>query len=211
MNNLNNKIYENLELLPLDLHGWHGDSKVFMELIKETRPEIIVEIGTWKGQSAINMANCCKTLGLSTKIYCIDTWLGSLEFWYNNNNLAELDLRLKNGYPQIYYQFLSNVVHKGFQDTIIPVPLPSTIGLELLKKLNVKPKLIYIDGSHEYHDTLIDVEMSSNILANDGVMFGDDYFQTIYGVKKAVDMFSNLNGIDIETRENNFWIIRNEE
>jgi len=211
MNSLNNKIYENLELLPLDLQGWNGNSNVFMELIQETRPEIIVEIGTWKGQSAINMANCCKSLGLQTKIYCIDTWLGALEFWHGLNETPERDLMLKNGYPQIYYQFLSNVVHSNCQDMIIPVPLPSILGIKLLNKLGIKAGLIYIDGSHEYEDVVLDIAVSNDLISKTkAVIFGDDY-RTFRGVLIAVNKIQYMANKTLEIRENNFWILRNED
>lgn len=212
MNLLNNKIYENLDILPLDLQGWNGDKPIFKELITETRPKVIVEVGTWKGQSAINMGKICKELGLNTKIYCIDTWLGSLEFWHGLNDTKERDLMLKNGYPNIYYQFLSNVVHSGLQDVIIPVPLPSSIGIKLLAKLGITADLIYIDGSHDFNDVYIDIEQT-NMFLNNGksVLFGDDYI-TFKEVERAVLIIAKHFGSSkhLEIKDN-FWILRNKE
>jgi len=211
MNILNNNIYENLDLLPLDLQGWNGDKPIFKELINEVRPTTIVEIGTWKGQSAINMGKICKELGLQTKIYCIDTWLGSLEFWHGLNDTKERDLMLKNGYPNVYYQFLSNVVHSGLQDVIIPVPLPSSIGIKLLYQLNIKPELIYIDGSHDYNDVTNDLESVYKYLVyKDDIVFGDDY-KTFSDVKIAVDNFNTDYFVIDREFKDNFWIFRNKE
>lgn len=205
MNLLNNKIYENLDILPLDMQGWNGDKPIFRELINEVKPTTIVEIGTWKGQSAINMGKICKELGLNTKIYCIDTWLGSLEFWYGLNDTKERDLMLKNGYPNIYYQFLSNVVHNSLQDVIIPVPLPSSIGIKLLAKLGIKADLIYIDGSHDYEDVLSDIMLSEKILNIHGKMFGDDYYNWV-DVRRAVNTYVNHRNGTLRIVDNNYWV-----
>src|SRR5262245_35034777 len=94
---------------PIDLQGWNSDLPTFKRLLAEVRPTLIVEVGTWKGASAIHLARICDELKLAeTKIICVDTWLGALEFW--TNHLPGIDryaaLNIVNGYPQVYYQFL---------------------------------------------------------------------------------------------------------
>lgn len=186
-------IYEGLELLPHDLQGWNSTHEVFRQLIEEIRPETIIEVGTWKGASAIHMAKICKELGLNTKIYCVDTWLGAEEFW--TNPTKERDLLPKNGYPQIYYQFLSNVVHEGVQDMIIPIPTTSLIGA----KITPNADLIYIDASHSFRDVVLDIEAYKDKAP---VIFGDDYGNTVFEVKEAVDAVLP----DAEVIDNWFWV-----
>src|SRR4051812_30139699 len=128
MNNINQNIYEGFSPLPEDLQGWNSQHPIFEHLIRDIKPKTIIEVGTWKGASAIHMGLLCKANHLQTKIYCVDTWLGSVEFWTRLNDTPERDLMLRHGYPQIYYQFLSNVVHNNLQDVIIPVPMPSTVA-----------------------------------------------------------------------------------
>jgi len=123
MNTIDKHIYENLNLLPEDLQGWNGHAPIFKEFIEKIKPTHIIEVGTWKGMSAINMAKTVKDLSLDTKITCVDTWLGALEFWSKNSQTPDRNLLLKNGYPQIYYQFLSNVVHNKVEDIITPFPI----------------------------------------------------------------------------------------
>ena len=192
---------------PLDINGWNGNSNIFKYLIELKKPKIIVEVGTWKGQSALNMANAVKKLNLESKIYCIDTWLGAEEFWTWLKNTPERNLLFKNGYPQIYYQFLSNVFHTKNQDIIIPIPTTSHIGSKILKHYNIKPDLIYIDGSHDYDDVLVDLNDYHKLLNDNGVIFGDDYF-AFDGVKNAVNCYCNTNNIRYELLENNFWMIK---
>jgi hypothetical protein len=97
---MNLELYNGLPYFSKDLSGWGGTHFIFEELISKTNPNIIIEIGTWKGQSALHMANIVRNKNLSCKIYCVDTWLGT-------NDLPISELLPKNGYSQIYYQFLN--------------------------------------------------------------------------------------------------------
>ena len=175
-----------------------------MKLIDEIRPSIIFEVGTWLGASAINMAHHAKSISLDIKIYCVDTWLGAEEFWTTGKNDAERNLKIKNGYPQIYFDFLSNVIEHGMQDIIVPIPNTSHIGSIILSHYRLMADLIYIDGSHEYVDVKNDIQDYIPLLNPGGIMFGDDMI-TWKDVGKAVE---DSLGKDIEIYQNNFWIFR---
>jgi len=206
MNEIGKNVYDNLSIMPFDLQGWGGNNPIFEKLITRIKPSSIIEVGTWKGQSAINMANIVKAQGLNCKIYCVDTWLGSLEFWDWLNHTPERDLLLKNGYPQVYYQFLSNVVHCNHQDIIVPVPLPSNLAAKLLKKMEVTADLIYIDASHEEDDVYADICSYKNLLSENGVLFGDDYGW--YSVKCAVDRYQQQTNCGIEILDTQWMLTK---
>jgi predicted O-methyltransferase YrrM len=196
---------------PQDLRGWNGDRRTFKELIDEIDPKIIIEIGSWKGQSTVTMAKACKP---DVKIYCIDTWLGSHEFRTNKKLYGgEFDLMELHGYPQVYYQFLSNIVHNGVLDKIEVVPATSENAAPHMPIAD----LIYVDGQHTYKGVKEDLENFWPKLREGGIMFGDDYVEPTEkrvednfqaGVKKAVNEFAGMNNLKVEVRENNFWIIR---
>ena len=196
MNTIGNNIYENLKLLPEDLQGWNGNDPIFGELIKEINPSVIIEVGSWKGQSAVTMGKAIQEQNLNTILYCVDTWLGAVEFWDQFADTPERDLMLVNGYPQIYYQFLSNVVHNNLQDVIIPFPNTSKTGAEYFKRRHIRADLIYIDASHEYNDVLEDITLYWDILNNGGILFGDDY-STWTGVRDAVNKFVGDNNLTL--------------
>lgn len=206
MNIIDKSIYENLELLPEDLSGWNGDSDTFNVLIERIKPSVIIEVGTWKGLSAINMGKFVQKLDLSTKIYCVDTWLGAIEFWDHYAHTEERNLMLKNGYPNVYYQFLSNVVHNKLEDVIIPFPNTSENGFRFFQRKNITANLIYIDASHEEEDVYKDINNYYNLLDNNGVIFGDDYSDWV-GVRNAVNRFAYENNLKVFVVENNYWII----
>jgi len=174
---------------PMDAAGWGSDSPAFAELIERTRPALIIEVGTWKGGSALEMAAQLDRLGLGkSKILCVDTWLGALEMWGDHSDKERYGaLELKHGYPQVYYQFLANVCHKQATARIIPFPLPSITAAQWLSMRSVRAELIYLDGSHEEEDVYADLSDYWDLLAAPGILFGDDYDWT--GVKMAVDRF----------------------
>lgn len=203
MNLINNNIY--IDIKPSgnqQVPGWHSDSTIFRELIERTKPKTIIEVGTWLGASAINMAKITKELKLDTKIYCVDTWLGAEEFWTRLNNTSERNLKLKNGYPQVYFDFLSNVVEHNVQDVIIPIPNTSYVGSFILKHYNIQAELIYIDGSHEYVDVKTDIISYKELLKPEGIMFGDDIAH-FAGVKQAVD---EVLKDEAQTVQTDFWV-----
>lgn len=208
MNKIGDKIFENF-IPPFNKNdsGWNGSKQFIKDIVREIRPSTIIEVGTWRGLSAINMCFVIREEKLNCKIYCVDTWLGSLDFWYNPISFDQYDLALKNGYPQVYYQFLSNIVYHGFQDLIIPVPVVSTIGAKLLNKINVEAELIYIDGSHETEDVYNDIKAYWPLLKQGGVMFGDD-FGGLESVRKAVYQYSGDTQTVFWSSDDGFWYMK---
>jgi Methyltransferase domain len=203
MNKIGSEIYEGIKPSGnKQVFGWNSYSDIFRNLVVETRPSVVVEVGTWLGASAIHMAKVVKELSLGTKIYCVDTWLGAQEFWTWGSGTQERNLRLRNGYPQVYYDFLGNVVEHGVQDIIVPVPNTSYIGSMILGSMGVEADLIYVDASHEYVDVKSDIASYSRLLKRNGIMFGDDMNDHWPGVKRAViESF----GTDFDVYQNNFW------
>lgn len=191
----------------LDIQGWNCDSAIFPEIIKEVKPKLIVEVGTWKGASAIHMASLVKALNLDTKIVCVDTWLGALEMWTDREDKDRyLSLNLKNGYPTVYYQFLYNVIEAGYGDIIIPFPQTSLIASRYFRDRNIMPDLVYIDASHDDTDVFMDLTSYWDILKVGGIIFGDDYY-TWQGVRNAVDRFNLYYKYNFEV-QGNHWILR---
>lgn len=205
---------DNFEPLPMDLSGWNGASVVFRNLIAKVRPEVIVEVGSWKGQSTVNMAQACKELELNTKIYCVDTWLGSIEFREHEKTYgSKWDRMLKHGYPQVYYQFLSNMIHAGVIDMIEPVPNTSKDGAAFVPMAD----LIYIDADHTYEGVKQDLISYWPKVKDGGIIFGDDYTLRAENAResdgyrpevyRAVDEFVAEKGLNLTVLENNFWLI----
>jgi acetyltransferase-like isoleucine patch superfamily enzyme len=174
---------------PEDMQGWGSQDPMFREAICRLRPAMIVEVGTWKGASAIHMADVCAEIGLQSEIVCIDTWLGNWQHWSRTEGIgSRTDLQMVNGFPTLYYQFLSNVISKGHQNTITPLPLTGVAAAKLFAAYKLRPNLIYIDGDHEYESVIGDLRGWLALMDPGGVLLGDDY--DFPGVKQAVDEMS---------------------
>jgi predicted O-methyltransferase YrrM len=177
------------EEYPSDLQGWGSDDSIFRQIIEISRPQVIVEVGTWKGASALHMADIVKELGLNTKIICVDTWLGSPEHFLAKQPGWRESLLLKNGFPRLYFTFLSNVIRAGHQDCIIPLANTSDNAAVILKELGVYADMIYIDAAHEEDPAYKDFQNFWDILTCDGVLLGDDYMSW-EGVTRAAHRFA---------------------
>jgi hypothetical protein len=176
---------------------------IYEHFIKMLKPSLILEIGSYLGYSAVQMAKEVKRLELkNTKIICIDTWLGSVDYYFYNRDPKSVqgrkDFGYENGYPTLYHKFLSNVIESEMQDVIRPFPFPSTIAAKILKKvlveeLKIQPEIIFVDGCHEEYDVFFDCFYYYDILKEGGVMWGDDW--TWESVRNGVMRFVNDNGL----------------
>jgi hypothetical protein len=181
----------------LDQAGWGSSSAAFAEIIRDIRPGLIIEVGSWKGASAIEMAEVVEGEKLDTKILCIDTWLGALEFRLDQNDPERfLALECEHGYPRVYYRFLANVCHAKHQQRIIPFPLDSATAALWLMTHGIKADLIYIDGSHEEETVYNDLLDYREVLSSRGRMFGDDWDWA--SVRSAVSSFARDHKLRIE-------------
>lgn len=175
---------------PQDLQGWNSYANVFRDVIEAVRPRRIVEVGVWKGTASIHMAKVVRELGLRCEIVCIDTWLGSPEhFLADHDGDRYRSLAMRNGYPQLFYTFLSNVVQQGVADYVVPLPMTSESAVVVLRKLGLTADLVHIDAAHEYAPALRDFREYWKLLSDRGVMIGDDYAHH-RGVTRAADEFA---------------------
>jgi len=168
-----NDIYDGAPMLPYCEFMWgdkENNAAIFKECITEIKPNLIVEVGSWVGGSAIMMAEIVKEQGLDTEIVCIDTWLGSVE------HLGEqCTMNQEHGRPTIYRDFMSNVIQAGFQDIITPFSMDSINALLFLKKQGILADIVYLDAGHDQMSVKGDLYNASNILRVDGVLLGDDW------------------------------------
>jgi hypothetical protein len=179
-------------------------------MVKDLKPNLIIEVGTWKGASAIYMADLLRDHSIPGHIICVDTWLGAEEMW--TKPLRDLDgrytgLKLVNGFPTFYYDFLKNVLASGHQNRITPFPITSSIAARVFAKLDVRADMIYIDGSHTYEDVMADFRAYWSLLQPGGIMVGDDYIP-FWDVPRAVQDFSTEVRTPFVTFDDLGWLIK---
>ena len=128
-----------------------------------------LEIGSFEGRSTRWVLESVKNLDTIT---CVDTFEGSRE--HSDD--------LKNG---LYERFIENI--KPYKDKVI---IKRGLSGDILKTLtNDTYDFIYVDGSHEAPDVLVDAVLTYGLLKRGGVIVFDDYNSGWEGVKYAVDAF----------------------
>lgn len=200
----------NYQDFPVDLQGWGSKHPIFEQLITELQPHLILEVGTWKGASALHMASILRQQQLDAAIICIDTWLGGIEHVLPlGDRPPDLQAFQRHGYPTLYYQFLANVMHTELHDYIVPFPNTSSIAARWLSFHAVQADLVYIDASHDAEDVYQDLVNYWDLVRLNGVMLGDDWRAEWPGVISAVTRFVEQQGgkVNLELA-NNKWLLR---
>ena len=192
---------------PFDGAGWYGEHEIFDGLVRALEPELVVEVGSWKGQSTRSLARALAELGGERGVLAIDTWLGALEFWEDHDDEERYhSLNLVNGYPQVFYQFLANVVHCELNQYIVPFPTTSAIGARWLAKNGFAPSLIYVDASHDRPDVDHDIAAYWEVLTPGGVLFGDDCDEHWPSVVSAVEEFAVERELQVAVLDDHYWM-----
>lgn len=189
-----------------DIQGWGSYHPLFQEIIHSTKPQLILEVGTWKGASAIHMASLLRKENINGAIICIDTWLGGIEN-LSDDKISGINQLNHHGYPTLYYQFLANVIHSKVEDYIIPLPNTSNIIAKYLKSSSIQADFIYIDGSHDEDDVYTDLNNYWQLLKPGGIMMGDDWYTGWYSVICAVNRFAKENQLEIAVTDEK-WVLK---
>ncbi|HEY4076938.1 MAG TPA: class I SAM-dependent methyltransferase [Rhizomicrobium sp.] len=182
---------------PTDLQGWHSQHSYLARAIDQVRPRIVIEVGVWKGASVVTMAKEIQRQKLDAVIIAIDTWLGSSEHYMQEKFVPDLDFEF--GYPRLYHKFAANICNEGLQDFVVPLPLDSINGFQLLKGRGIRPDVLHIDAGHDYMSVMADLKAWWPQLNPGGVLIGDDYFKNWLGkakwpeVRQAFDEFFATN------------------
>ena len=204
--------------LETDLQGWHSQDPVFAALIKEVQPKAIIEVGTWKGASALHMAQLTGPTTdavmpildtvMGIPIYCVDTWMGGIDHMLHEDEPNQnSDFMRFHGYPQVYFQFLHNVMQSPHAHRIYPIPNTSACAARLLLEHKIIADLIYIDGDHTYEGCFSDLCHYWHLLRPGGVIFGDDFGDFI-SIQHATQRFVYEYNLKMEVVTNTFWTIK---
>ena len=201
-------VYRNLTLRPLDLSGWDNGGNIYRLLVQSLSPYLVVEIGVWKGASAMKLAAALKEQGFGVLV-AVDMWLPIVQYWINHHSMnRKADLQFQNGYPTLFYTFLSNVVQLNLTEFVIPMPTSSRMAAETFTKLRQKAELIHIDAGHSYVDVAEDIMMWWEVLRKGGVLLGDDWSPMWPGVPQAVREHAKKYNLPIHRYKNKWWVYK---
>jgi Methyltransferase domain len=180
---------------------WYNDAgaqrEIFAKCIGRLNPSIIIEVGSFCGESAIHMAKLIKAQKRDCAILCVDTWA----FGYDHFLGARDKIRPHFGRPDLYYRFIANVIANGCQDVIVPFAIDSINGARVIKWLGLVPDLIYVDASHEKGDVRRDYEAYFDLLPTGGGMLVDDLTGWFPGVVEDFACFCGLRNLSVVIAE----------
>ncbi|KDR73219.1 hypothetical protein GALMADRAFT_228328 [Galerina marginata CBS 339.88] len=179
-------------------HNIENWTKLF-PLVQSKEPRVL-EIGSWEGRSAVFLLNnLCKDGG---EIFCIDhfdlfnTEVGQQRFERINHNLA-LTGKKSRILPQFSVPALMNILEA---ETTSDNP-----GFDW----------IYVDGSYEADDTMLDGELVWRVAKKGAIVIFDDYHwdkepeNSIHHPKRGIDAFLTLHAGEYErlTGEGHYQVV----
>ena len=201
-----NDVYEGFDPNPYadDVQGWNSEHPLLQEVIRVKKPSLVIEVGVWKGASAIFMAEQLRTAKLSSTVIGVDTFLGSVSHLTRPESRASLMSR--HGWPQLYYQFMANVVRRDLQDYICPFAQTSETAFQYFAQLNLRPEVVHIDAAHDYESVSRDITNFFSLLAPGGALVGDDFSAEWPEVIWAATEFAKRNRLALQQLRGKFLI-----
>ena len=162
-----------------EIDGWFDFFVLYDEMVDKFDNTVFAEIGTWKGRSAVYMAQKIKESGKNITLYGIDIFGPFISEGKQEDSTS------------IYNEFIENIEP---YDNIIPVRGDSKIVHSCFPDKCFD--FIFIDGGHDYETVIEDIKNWYPKLKDGGVFGGHDYNWP--GVNKAVNEFFkdvNIRGI----------------
>lgn len=196
------------------------DDPIFGLICETVKPRNIIEFGTWEGRSAITWL---LNAPLDATIVCVDTFLGSWEHFLDINPDSEFggkNLSFHIGAPGIYQSFLQNIQDHGLTNRVLPICNTTQNAFEILKRIDLKFDIVYVDAAHDYIPVMLDLEYAVQLVTkpefqtsnnteesidSGGVILGDD-FESWGTVASAVKDFCTQEKLRLFAGSNN-WVI----
>ena len=174
---------------------WYGDPgaqrEIYAKSIEMTDPNIIIEVGSFVGESAIHMAKVIKAQKRDCAILCIDTFYAGYDHWLG----AREKINMHHGRADFFYRFIANVIEHGCQDVIVPLAMDSAGAARVVKWLGLVAGLVYCDASHEEGDVIRDMNSYWELVPSGGGMLCDDWSNHFPGVLADGERFMAQTGL----------------
>jgi len=100
----------------------------------------------------------------------------------------------------LYLDVIQNFINTGAWTSIVPVAMKSIDALELLKVMNPRIGLLYLDGDHNYNTVIQELRGFDQFITVGGYVCGDD-----------CTLHSNLHVLNPNINFNNCWESRQRE
>lgn len=166
------------------LHGWCSQQKAdfLIDLVLQTKPKKIVEIGVWGGKSLIPMAYALRTNNGGV-IYGIDPWDNDASLQYVTNEGNKAFWRFAD-HGAVYRDLVHRIETSDLVSQVELIPLTSEDAPEI-----PEIDILHIDGNHSEETSFFDVQKWAPLVKKGGFIIFDDmtWFENgRYTTEKAV-------------------------
>lgn len=166
--------------------GWsQGYYGILADLINEQDLKVGCEVGIGYGLHAENLL---KTTNLE-KLYLVDL----MEFY--ENDLFPIDIVNNGGFELLKKEIFLNL--EKYKDKYEFFKC-SSISITNEQISDESLDFVFIDANHSYEFVRDDLEFWYKKVKKGGYITGDDYDNTNFGVKKAVDEFSLKTNLELK-------------
>ena len=140
-----------------DVEGW-CDFRDLYTAIARTLPDgaTMVEVGVWKGQSVIHLAQRMQDMGKRCMIHAIDTFQGDDD----------------TGRESTLVQFTENIERAGVGGIVYPMADESILAATRFEAGELD--VVFIDGAHDYDSVLADLKAWAPKVKEGGIIAGHD-------------------------------------
>lgn len=175
--------------------NWFDSARpVWDTLLPHLEAQLVLEVGSYEGASACYLID---VLGRKAplEIHCIDHWDGGIEHRAAGVDMAAVEQRFHRNTAIVAGKSPFPVdlrIHKGRSE--------NCLGALLSRQPKPQFDFIYVDGSHQAADVLLDASMAFRLLRVGGIMVLDDYLwhetqaanrDPLAVPKMAIDAFIN--------------------
>jgi predicted O-methyltransferase YrrM len=158
--------------------SWFHHGEQLLALVEQHCPLVTVELGTWRGGSAIALARVVRAWG--GVVYCVDPWASG------------------PGYPTIH----ETAAHMTARGVAASIRLIVAASVEAAACWRGPIDCLYIDADHTYDAVSADLTAWWPYLIRGGLIAGDDYQNPHYpGVTRAWDDFETAVRPCVRARE----------
>jgi len=168
-----------------NIQGFFDFNNIYKDMAAKYDDAIFVEIGTWKGRSAVFMGEHIKDKNI--KFYTVDV------FEYH----GEYDVFKTNESNSFYEDVLKNI--EPVKECVNIIKQSSLDACDQFENESID--FLFLDGDHTYEVVKKELELWYPKVKIGGTIGGHDYSQPC-GVKQAVDEFFSTQ----ITREGSSWL-----
>ena len=148
-------------------YTWAGHTFFAYDVVRNFKPDVLVELGSYKGTSSLAFMQGVKDSALSTDLYFVDCWEGEEQTGFYTED--------------VYTQFI-NLADKYFKNLKVhPLKMYFDEALKQFKDKSVD--VLHIDGLHTYDAVKHDYDTWAPKVKDNGVILFHDIKVPNFGVK----------------------------